>query len=424
MFGKALKVLGSWWVTAAILLMLSGIYISFTFGDNPYAGWANFLAHSRSGVCLQICFILNLLFASLRILFFRLKPSPVSPEDVRAMDVYMELPLSAGHNLQSVFEWTKVHGFTGEISADAINFRKGKLSVLPGTLVRGGLLIFLTALLFSSHLRTTSEIPLHAGETVSSPGGAVTLESIDSHIPEEFFQVGEEGTFSLDGVSAVLRASGESHRISAGLPVRIMDRYFRISDLGYSYQVGLEEPGQRIEKQLDLNILPPGRTDIVAFPPQDLLLTFTMQPGKTITKGLLTGRQFSLIRPVYRIILQKGKDKDKSEPLTLRPGESGRAGGFSVSLGKTSLFIKLQSVYDPALRWIYAGFLLFLAGLVFMTSRFFWYEKQLSAVVCGDVLLIGYREEFFRKWGIQKFSLWTEELAGEEESSAALRINP
>lgn len=424
MFGKAINVLGSWWITAVILLLLCGTYVSFTFGDDPYAGWSRFLFHAPAGLCLQISLILSLLFSSLRIAYFRLRQFPLSPEDVRAMDVSLELPSSDRYNLQVIAEWMKVHGFTGEIGSDAINSRTGMFSFLPGTLMRIGLIMLLSALLLSAFFRTTTEIYLHEGETVSSSGGTVTLESINSNIPREFFQVGEEGTFSLDGVSAVLRASGEAHRISAGLPVKIMDRYFRLSDLGYSHQIGLEASGQRIEKQLDLNILPPGKTDIVAFPPRDLFLTFTLVPEKTITKGLLTGRQFSLINPAYRIILQEGKEKGNPATITLRPGENGISGGFNVSLGKTSLFIKVQSVYDPALRWIYAGFILFLAGLVSMSSRFFWYEKQLSVVSCDQVLLIGYREEFFRKWGVQKFSLWTEELVGEEDAAAALRITP
>jgi hypothetical protein len=46
-----------------------------------------------------------------------------------------------------------------------------------------------------------------------------------------------------------------------------------------------------------------------------------------------------------------------------------------------------------------------------MLTRFFWYRKQLAAARSGDTLVIGWQEEFFKKWGIQRFYIWKEELA-------------
>lgn len=397
-------------MTAALVISVCVSYLYFTFTDNPYPGWINFLYHSPAGLSLYIAFILNLIFASLRIVFDRLMHVPASPEDVGRMDVHIEIPASGNGNLPKVAAWMKKHGFNGEIRDNSINARKGNFSFLPGTLMRTGLIMLSTALLFSVYLRKTEETKLHEKEMHSFSGSEITLNSIKSNLPEDFLRVGEEGTFKLDKVSAALIASGNSYTITSGFPVKIKGRYYRISDVGFSQELSLESSGQKIEKRLDMNILPPGKTDIVALPSNNLFLTFTLHPEKTIRKGLLTGKQFSLLKPIYRIVIQSGKEREKPETVTVRPGESITSGGFTVSLGKNSLFIKIISVYDPALFWIYTGFLLTLAGLTLMLSRFFWYERQFYAVLADNSLMIGYREEFFGKWGIQKFHNWKEEL--------------
>jgi hypothetical protein len=51
-----------------------------------------------------------------------------------------------------------------------------------------------------------------------------------------------------------------------------------------------------------------------------------------------------------------------------------------------------------------------LAGLAALTSRFFWYEREFAAVLSDDALLIGCRDEFFRKWGAARCQRWREEL--------------
>jgi cytochrome c biogenesis protein ResB len=414
---RIIKPLGSWWITVVLMLSLVSTYISFTFADNPYSGWINFLFHTPAGLFIYLAFIANLLFASLRIVYDRLKYVPASPADIRAMDVYIEVPASDTADLEKIEGWMRRHGFTGKINDKTINARKGNFSFLPGTLMRAGLIVLMTAFLFSVYLRKTEETILHPKETHSFSGSEVSLDSIKSNLPEDFLQVGEEGTFKLEKVSAVLISSGNPETVTSGFPVKIKGQYYRISDIGFSQELLLESSGEKIEKLLDLNILPPGKTDIVDLPSSNnLFLTFTLHPEKTISKGLLTGKQYFLVKPYYHIVIQSGKEKGKKEAVAVRPGETITSGSYSVSLGKNSVFIKIKSVYDPALLWIYTGLLLGLSGIMLMLSRFFWYERQLTAVLADNTVLIGYREEFFKKWGIQKFLWWNEELSSLQES--------
>ena len=417
---RIIKTSGSWWITAVLLLSLCALYIYFTFTDNPYSGWINFLFHTPAGLFICIAFIANMGFANLRIIYDRLKHVPASPEDIRFMDVSIVIPASGAADLEKIAGWMKKRGFTGEIRDNSIRALKGKFSFLPGTLMRTGLIMLSTALLFSVYLRKTEETKLHEKEMHSFSGSGITLNSIKSNLPGDFLQVGE-GTFKLDKVSAALIASGDTYTITSGFPVKIKGRYYRISDFGFSQELSLESSGQKTEKLLDLNILPPGKTDIIAFPSNNLFLTFTLHPEKTIKKGLITGKQYFLLTPRYRIVIQK--EKEKPETVIVQQGESIAAGGSAVSLGKSSLFVRMTSVYDPALFWIYSGFLLTLTGLLLMLSRFFWYEKELSSVMDGNMLHIGYREEFFKKWGIQKFSLWLEALLPAHTVNITIRPN-
>ena len=57
-----------------------------------------------------------------------------------------------------------------------------------------------------------------------------------------------------------------------------------------------------------------------------------------------------------------------------------------------------------------------LLGLCAMLSRFFWYERELVVAVHRGELSIGYREEFFRKWGVEKFERWRGELPQSEQA--------
>lgn len=405
---RILKFLGSWWTTTALLLSVAVLYICFTFTENPYSGWIYFLSHTNSGLLVCIALIANLFFANLRIACDRMRRSPASPADIRAMDSFIEIPATGPDDLEKAADWMKKHGFTGEVRGNSINVRKENLSFLPGALMRTGLIVLITALLFSSHIRKTEEARLHEKETYAFTGSSISLNSIKTNLPDDFLQVGETGTLLLKEVSAVITSSGTSYTITSGFPARINGRYYLISDVGYSQALSLRSSGRKIEKLLDLNILPPGKADIVPLPSGDLFLTFTLQPEKTIRKGLLTGKQYLLMAPQYSIKIQR--PEERPETVTLKPGDSFTQGDLSLALGKNSFFVKVTAVYDPALFWIYSGLLAALAGLMLMLSRFFWYKKQLSAVLADNTLLIGYSEEFFKKWGIQKFQAWENEL--------------
>ena len=161
---------------------------------------------------------------------------------------------------------------------------------------------------------------------------------------------------------------------------------------------------------LDLDILPPGRTHVVSLPSGEMFLTLSLEPDRVISKGLVTGRQYNLRDPRYRVVVQQGRGGAKAESRVLGPGGHARIGAAQVALGDRSRYVRLQIVSDPALPAVYGGMIVLLAGCAAMCSRFFWYQREFAAIVERGVLLIGCRDEFFRKWGIAKCQRWKEEL--------------
>ena len=346
---------------------------------------------------------------SIRIVYTRLRPVNITAEAIRNMDAFTEIDASGDNPGDKVTAWLKKRGFKTEKKENRVISIKGRLSFLPGTVMRTGLIILMISFIFSVYLRKTEEKILSEGGEGQLLGKKIYLAGIKSNLPEEFLQLGEKSSFRLSNISAMLSSSQNTYMVTGRFPAKINGLYYRITHLGFYQPLSLKASSTVITKNAELDILPPGKTDIVAFPAENMHLTFTLHPEKTIKKGLLTGKVFNLKTLSYSVILQKGKNKHKSENIILKPEETASSEGIKISLGKSFLFIKIQSVYDPALLWIYTAILITMAGLVLMFSRFFWYKKQICAIFINDKVLLGYTEEFYKKWGIMKFYSWIEE---------------
>ncbi len=394
-------------MTTALMLLLIVSCIFFMFSGMPYSDWINFLFHAPAGLLIWLSLIVNLILLSYRIINERLVYVQPSPAYIRDMDLSAEIADAGAADLQTIAAWMKKHRFNGKILDNSLHGQKGRYSFLPGTLFRTGLILTMISLLFSAYLRKSEDKTVHHKETHSFLGRQVSIESVDSNLSGHFLQTAEGDTFALKTVSALLRAGEDTVTITSGFPVKFRGLYYRIRDIGYSQEIVIHTPEERIEKRLGLNILPPGRIDNIPLSSSDgLMLTFALHPERTFRKGLLEGKEYSLSNPHYDVVIQRGKLQEKAERFIVKPGESIKSGGQSVTFGNNSLFITVQAVADPALFWIYAGILLTLAGILLILSRFFWYTKQVAAVFDGTTLHVGYGEEFFRKWATQKFHNW------------------
>ena len=139
-------------------------------------------------------------------------------------------------------------------------------------------------------------------------------------------------------------------------------------------------------------------------------MTFSLYPDRTLSKGLVTGRQYNLAEPVYRVSVREGKPRDGVQEITMRPGDRTGVGPAEVALGKQRLYARFQIVADPGLPFLYAGVIITLAGMLAVLSRFFWYEREICVMVREGMLIAGSRDEFFKKWGVLRFQRWSGKL--------------
>ena len=157
--------------------------------------------------------------------------------------------------------------------------------------------------------------------------------------------------------------------------------------------------------------LPPGKIDSKTILSNVDSLSVSLAPSKTIEKGLVTGKLYNIERPMYALSIIDSATGKHSESAIASPGEATKVGDVDITLGDRSLYIQMQAVQDPALRWLYLGVMLILLGLALLIGRFFWYEKKLYAFRTYETVLVGYSEEFYKKWGILKFQNLRESLA-------------
>lgn len=409
MLSKVIRAAASRGITVSLFISLFASYIYFTFGKEPFEKWMNFVFHTPAGIIIYWAIIINLLLADIRVVYKRLQAGWITPENIQEMDAHVEIP-AHDNSLEHITGWIKEKGFRVNIHGDCIYSIKGRFSFLPGAVLRAGFIILMVSIFFSVHIRKTEDMVLHEGEEGIFLGNRVHLSLIKSNFPEEFFYLGEDSAFKVDGVSAILSSSGKNYDITPRFPVRIGGLYYRITHLGFSHSLLVTASSGDFEKRIDLDMLPPGKTDLVALPQNDVFLTFTLYPEKMIKKGILTGKLYNLKKPLYSIVVQKGKEKEKSDGITIDPGGNIILGGITVSLGSNSLYSRIGSVRDPALPWIYIGILFTLTGVMLMLSRFFWYKEEFSAVLKDEVVFIGYIKEFYKSWGIRKFQRWKDEL--------------
>lgn len=406
------KTVSSWWFTALTSLVYAAFYISFTSGEKPFGRWVYFLFHSVPGVFLCIASAANLIAISVRRIKSGVKDIRGAGKDalldrIGSMDASFTIRRQ-WLDIEGLQDWLILKGFRPAVFPGGISAIRYRSSFIPGLFVRTGIVILVASLFLSSYARKTEDRLLHRGDTSVFMGRHVVLSALRSGMPDSFLEVGEKSAFKLSGITAELSSSSGKVRIAAGLPVTSGGVYFRIVDFGWTLPLTLRGGGAEYRLMPDMPLFPPGRAATETLPSGERV-TFSLWPERTFTKGLLTGRQYNLASPLYRIALQPAGE-GRREEADVKAGGRVVLDGREFSAGRPVEFIRVQAVRDPGLPGIYGGLVLILLGLLLMPLRFFWYERRILAVSYGDYLYIGHSEEFFKKWGVRKFHLWKKEL--------------
>jgi hypothetical protein len=293
-------------------------------------------------------------------------------------------------------------GLSPKVTEGGLIARKGAYSILPGLILRAGLLLVLIALPLSSTHRQSARAVLSPGEEATVLGHEIKLMELDAPLTEEYLHLGKEGegsAFELHGLGATLKVDGKSTGLKEGTPAPADGLMLRLVHLGYRLPV----KRGRTTVLMYLDALPPGKLIEPMAGVKVRLL-----PERTVKKGLLSGSIYNLKDPRFEIMGAEGT-------YSLRAGETSEDG--SVTLGESSLYIELNARRDLSIPFIKAGLVLLVLGLALMPLRLFWYEMIVVAVQDGDSIILGSSDEFFKAWGIERFREWTEELITSENSS-------
>ena len=200
------------------------------------------------------------------------------------------------------------------------------------------------------------------------------------------------------------------YKIVSGHPVRIDGVYLRVVHLGITQDVTVIDKKGRLTSLFDLDLFPPGRTALVKLPSRDYFLTFTLHPERKIKKGILTGEVYNLEKFLYRVVLQSGNREHKTFSSIIREGHASLVNGVNIRLGKRGFYATIQIVRDPGLGLLRSGLMILVIGLILLPSRAFWYTREIYIVPEEQKIKIGYSEEFFKKWAINRFHRVVDDL--------------
>lgn len=392
---RMLLFLGSGWLRTVLIALLLISYLVMP-ADEKFSRWIKFASDSTAGIVLILLTLANIVLSAISNARGKLAPAVLSVSAIKAMDTYAEIARPEDFNeiAKKIGLRIKARGFA----------QSGRWSFLPGLILRAGIVMLVIALLLSAHLRKTEYIMLTEGRAATALGRHIALKGINSDLPAEFLQMGETGSFRIKNVSAQAQIDDKPIALDAGFPTASGTFFFRVSDMDFAAEIILDG---RDKVSLNLDVLPPGNTAKVEIGGETL--TFRLEPEKTIKKGLITGKLYNLKTPFYRIALLD-KDGRQLGETTLRAGTSAEVAGLKISLSEPMVFLKIQVVRDPALWLVYLGLITALLGLSLMPLRFFWYEKRLAAMASDGKLLLGYSEEFYKKWAVARFHKIIERL--------------
>ncbi len=398
---QILNILGSTWTTTFVLGLMAFTYSLAGVWGEPMSLWGRFLTESPVGLLLYFLLVANLLVSGPMAIWARSGTIRTSPDKARAMDDHLVVQ-KKDFDPSDPSEWMRSKGLSPKVTEGGLIARKGAYSILPGLILRAGLLLVLVALPLSSTHRQSARAVLSTADEATVLGHKIKLMELDAPLTEEYLHVGKEGegsSLELHGLGATLEVDGKSTVLKSGSPAAAGRLMLRLVHLGYRLPV----KRGRGTVLMYLDALPPGK---LIEPMAGV--TVKLLPERTVKKGLLSGSIYNLKNPRFEIMGAEGT-------YSLRAGETSKDG--SVALGESSLYIEIDARRDLSIPFIKAGLVLLVLGLALMPLRLFWYEMIVVAVQDGDSVILGSSDEFFKAWGIERFREWTDELITSEDSS-------
>jgi|GEM_PF-2002189 len=387
-------------------LAVAGIYVYYRFqGDEAYGNWFTFLMETPTGLLLLLVLALNILTGGWRAAIRCRQLPSFTASYVQSLDISATFPEPDAPWTGALSHWLTLKGYQPVLAGEKGYSIRGQWSFLPQVTLRFGILLLLFGLFLSHHARLEDRTVLGPGETGQLLGDPVRLVELRANLPETHLQVGREKNFSIQGITAELEDSRGPLTVTQGWPVKSGSRYYAITGVGFAQTFLRAEASAASQAvRVNLDVLPPGKEDKV------LLFGDTVQvslyPEKTVSKGRLSGELFNIAQPSYLL------EQTETEGVVVSISPAGQEdSGGALQGSQTAYWARIRAVRDPGLILIHGSLSLIGAGLLLLATNFFWYRREVVFIRGEREIVVGYREQYLKKWGIQRFYRWKEELS-------------
>ena len=194
------------------------------------------------------------------------------------------------------------------------------------------------------------------------------LVSLDLDIPGEVLIVGEEESFMINKVDAVIDDNGKHLRMKPFPFIRTSSGYGFINDAGLSPHIDVTIEGQSIVLQR-LDVLPPDKS--ISVP---VLTDYSIGVGfaadREIKKGRLTALHYNLQDPAYRIVVTRNDEGILDE--VIQDNMSKEQSDILVKIGPTEQWVEIVFVRSRAVLILYMGITgLFMGMLLYPVELYY-----------------------------------------------------
>ncbi len=390
----------------ACILCMGAVYVRYVLGgDDAYGGWVNFLTEHPAGILLFTALPFSLVWGGALSARSALRPPACSPGYIRSLDISAAFRVADGIWAGPLSRWLKQKGFHLKAEPFSGYALKGRWAFLPGTILRVGLVLFLVGFWLSHHGRKVDDVLIRHGATVTLDRAPLILAKIEPGLPATHLQVGRERGFRVRGAKVWFEGHDGPLTVLQGWPVKSGGRNYALAALGYTqtFYRTIPEDGTGTET-LDLDVLPPGKEDPVNLFGEEARIS--LAPEKTLKKGRLTGELYNLEEPSYRVKAPGGEFR------VVPAGSQGAAIiETKVAEGPRDFWVRIRVVQDPGLGLLIWSLPVTGLGSILVLCNLFWYRREVVCVYQDGELILGYGEQYFKKWGIQRFYRWKDEIS-------------
>ena len=194
------------------------------------------------------------------------------------------------------------------------------------------------------------------------------LVSLDLDIPGETLIVGEEEGFMINKVDAVIDDNGTHVRLKPFPFIRTSSGYGFINDAGLSPYIDVMIDGQSISLE-KLDLLPPDKSISVPVL-TDYSIEFGFAADREIRKGRLTALHYNLQDPGYRVVVARNDEVMLDE--VMQDNMSKEEGDILVKIGPTEQWVEIVFVRSRAVLILYMGIIGVLFGMILYPVELFY----------------------------------------------------